>query len=1020
MVGYEDAPPSVAEQRESLRSRIIEAKNKYRIVFVGNFFQGPTGIVASLHRALSSVGHTVFKLDTTLHKTVLDRSSGAKGGYGPVFFRPEGVSKIFDSFDPHAIVFCAGGIVLDETGADFFSSRGIMTIGLTLSDPDVQESVIGHINNFDVHTTNAEFSYQRYLREGHSNTLLMPFGIDRSFILRDVAPAKELRADAICIGHAEGRPDRHAVMVPLSKRVNVKTYGSGWPIEGSEPVSGDRLLQAAKEGSVHVNFPATRAGFTNVKCGVFETIGAGAILATSRFDEMARLFSYESEIVGYEDADDLGDTLERLLENPDEMELIRRRGFRRLIDEHLYEQRWLQVFESIENSLRGNGDLFASKQEQNFRRFLETVDGRPRNIIISGYFGARNRGDDILLEALSRRLKENIPAANVIAASVNQLVVERDQGIQAFKRTDPWASDRYASEATGLILGPGGLWHDYTIQAAGGVAGIFTGATMSPSHMAQLPLMVKAHGGEFHVHGMGVGPLSDNAAKAAIRLTGSLAKSITVRDAESANLLSDIDSEWSAKPVVSPDIAYTLPLPEGLADLADEPTVDDDKYLVVNVRPFKDDLESLESIRDAVFEFASANGLRVIGVPMQPIDEATMTEWASDERVPFEMFPQDETYERFIDVIRSAAAVVSMRLHLNLFAHRLGKNPVGIVYDPKLAGHFAQLGRGEFAVPMPVSSFELSDRLRRVYESPVQTSDTRARIRDLEEQANGALKNLCDSFASADPKLPDSGSMIQEAPKPEKVKAPLTPWPSNENLALNSAVVSARNTLDGDRPVPHLYRVGAAGATFQLDVRAPLAGDTVEWAMKIPYGDAPGSRLELWIKQRYAEKRKFAGRIAYEVAVNGKVLFSQDVTDWQPRNTVWIGCSRPAPGDDTNDSEYFEVVVRLKALRNCENWNWGKATAMTVEAARIQPWTPAGDLVWGSSSPYARNERLLANATPIVEHAGSNESTIAKDETADSADGLDVTTGGSSTEVVQAPAGDSYETGSRSPWWRFW
>ena len=31
-------PPSIAEQKDALRREVIEAPNRYRIVFVGNFF----------------------------------------------------------------------------------------------------------------------------------------------------------------------------------------------------------------------------------------------------------------------------------------------------------------------------------------------------------------------------------------------------------------------------------------------------------------------------------------------------------------------------------------------------------------------------------------------------------------------------------------------------------------------------------------------------------------------------------------------------------------------------------------------------------------------------------------------------------------------------------------------------------------------------------------------------------------------------------------------------------------------
>ncbi|WP_137824765.1 polysaccharide pyruvyl transferase family protein [Brevibacterium sp. 2SA] len=1015
--------PSVDEQREELRTAVFEAPRKYRIVFVGNFFQGPTGIVASLHRGLVNVGHTVFKFDTAVHKNFLDKSSGAKGGYGPVFFRPHAVERIFEVFAPQVIVFCAGGIVLDSDAAEYFRDRDVLTIGLTLSDPDVQDSVIDYVGNYDVHTTNAKLSLERYRREGHTNTVLMPFGIDRSFVLRDVAPAPELRADAICIGHAEGRPDRHEVMVPLAERVAVRTYGSGWPLPNSESVSGDKLLQAAKAGSVHVNFPATRAGFTNVKCGVFETIGAGAILATTRFDEMADLFSYGDEIIGYTGAEDLGDTLVSLIADPDRMEQIRRRGFKRLVTEHLYEQRWLSLFEEIETSLSGKSSLIETRSAQRFTKMLEGTRDRPRNIIISGYFGARNRGDDILLDALANRITAAVPDAKIVAAAVNQQVVEREQGIQAFKRTDLWVSEHYASEATGLILGPGGLWHDYTIQAAGGVAGIFTGATLSPAHLAQLPLMVKAHGGRFHIHGMGVGPLADPAAKAAIRLTGSLADSTTVRDQGSLDLLNEVATDWPNPPSISPDVAYSLPLPE--AETTSTPRSEQhDRYIVVNVRPFRDDADSLETIRSVVFGAAAARNWRVVGVPMQPIDETTMAQWAEHSPVPFSILPQDVPYEKFLEVLRDASAIVSMRLHLNLFAHRLGKNPVGIAYDPKLVGHFEQLGREAAVVPMPVQAETLTRIVNQGIDHPAQTARVSERVRRAEDDAIASLDALCRDLASAPVRVPDSSSMVHEPSRASNAAKPRSAWPQEEGLALTKAEVSGRNSLDSSREVPVSHRVGHTGSTFFMDVRAPVAGDSAEWRYSVPFGDNPGLRIELWIKQKYAEKRRFAGRIAYEVLVNGTLLFAQDVTDWQPRNSVWIAARRPTVDAGANEPT-VEITIRLKAMRNCEDWNWGKATALTIEAARALRWEPTGDLLWGASSPFANVDRPLANVRTFESDNSQNDVDSTLTGPQKEIDAVVVNDARVASSHIEKPTSgedvnESAVVAPQRPWWKFW
>ena len=71
----------------------------------------------------------------------------------------------------------------------------------------------------------------------------------------------QFEADVICLGHANNRPDRNAMMTALAQRFDVRTYGRGWEIPNSETVAGEQMVQALKAGRIHVNFPLTRAGF---------------------------------------------------------------------------------------------------------------------------------------------------------------------------------------------------------------------------------------------------------------------------------------------------------------------------------------------------------------------------------------------------------------------------------------------------------------------------------------------------------------------------------------------------------------------------------------------------------------------------------------------------------------------------------------------------------------------------------------------------------------------------------------
>ena len=75
----------------------------------------------------------------------------------------------------------------------------------------------------------------------------------------------------------------------LAKKFKVKVYGNGWQLPNAKPVRGYQMLQASRYGRIHINFAQTRAGYTNVKCGVFESIASGScFMYKQQFEEIGK------------------------------------------------------------------------------------------------------------------------------------------------------------------------------------------------------------------------------------------------------------------------------------------------------------------------------------------------------------------------------------------------------------------------------------------------------------------------------------------------------------------------------------------------------------------------------------------------------------------------------------------------------------------------------------------------------------------------------------------------------------
>ncbi|GAA1118993.1 polysaccharide pyruvyl transferase family protein [Citricoccus alkalitolerans] len=425
----------------------------------------------------------------------------------------------------------------------------------------------------------------------------------------------------------------------------------------------------------------------------------------------------------------------------------------------------------------------------------------PRTVLFSGYYGAGNRGDELLLDTLVSHLQDTLPGFHPVVAGSKPAAVEREHGLQSLARADLEAGEEYAERASSLVLGPGGHWHDYSIELAGGAAGIVRGAHVSPAHMAQLPLLVCAYGGAVHVRGMGVGPLTDPAARAAVNLTGRLARTITVRDPESAEVLEPMSETWPARVEVSPDVVYGLTLPA--PGTGTVPEALPDRYLAVNLRPWSDHPDQRRELHQILIDAAQSHGLGIVGVPMQATDEAALqdlveTAEKSGSRVAVTVVPTGIDLPSLLEVLRGAEALAAMRLHANLLMHRLRRPTVGLVYDPKVGSHFAELGRSGYALDLAVAGADLRGILDQVLRDTELPLATRAHVDGLEERARGELDRLTEALASDPLRIPDPAWVRYPAPAARKPppKAPAaTTTPATENRA-TSETATAKPTRE--------------------------------------------------------------------------------------------------------------------------------------------------------------------------------------------------------------------------------
>jgi polysaccharide pyruvyl transferase CsaB len=601
------------------------------------------------------------------------------------------------------------------------------------------------------------------------------------------------------MGNAVRRPDRIETMESVSRAVeSVKMYGNGWKIPGIKPVTGIRQMQAMREGRVHVNFPRTLAGFTNIKCGVFESVASGGVLTTQRFDEMERYFAYGEEIIGYIDAEDLAEQLRKLLKEPERLESMRRAAFARLAAEHLYEHRWLDFFEELEHRVFVEPKHLAAERAALCQSRLSGTTNRKRRLVVSGYYGAGNIGDELILRAIADNVAAPDDPYQLIVAAYDADAVMRTHGIQAFPRVNLPRAQSEVAAATSLILGGGGLWHDYTFAPAGGLLAMFTDNLSAITGYSKLPLLAKVYSRPFHVFGMGVGPMTDPNAREYTRFLARQADSVAVRDEGSRALLESIDA-WDVPVDVFPDPVFALDIsdaeiPEALRQFTRMGPV-----IGVNLRPWSKGNEEqfLDRISDILRDIAVEHQCMLVGIPFQPPHDTQVLQAVFDklphgvERMVLDM-PLTHNPVAVAGAIKHCSALIAMRFHACLLALRTDVPAVGLAYDPKVSSLFEQVGCPELALPLDSKADTIKAALKNVLDSADNhKSRIRPRVSELEQRARlgfEQLRTLLDRAPTATTPL-----LTGSSPSPSRVREDLQAKIKQAQKRLNAKKQELKN-----------------------------------------------------------------------------------------------------------------------------------------------------------------------------------------------------------------------------------
>jgi polysaccharide pyruvyl transferase CsaB len=288
-------------------------------------------------------------------------------------------------------------------------------------------------------------------------------------------------------------------------------------------------------------------------------------------------------------------------------------------------------------------------------------------VLISGYYGAGNVGDEALLSGLITGLRARGFEPAVLSA--DPPATRALHGVAAFDRVKGLIPALLSTRA--LISGGGGLLQDVT-------------SARSLTYYLTTMRTALRLGKRVVVYGQSLGPLSSAGKDRVARTLRDVP--LAVRDAESVA----IAKELGLSCVMVADPALLLPVPTDL------PPADRAGPVVLVPRG---DQDVLNSALEALAVRLAEEEVPLVAAAFHPAQDAGAA-LSLARLVPGLEVRDASTPEAALRALAGARYVVSVRLHGCILAARLEIGFAGLSYDPKVRGFLAQAAAPSFQRPV--------------------------------------------------------------------------------------------------------------------------------------------------------------------------------------------------------------------------------------------------------------------------------------------------------------------------------
>ncbi|HEY1654060.1 MAG TPA: polysaccharide pyruvyl transferase CsaB [Candidatus Tumulicola sp.] len=291
-------------------------------------------------------------------------------------------------------------------------------------------------------------------------------------------------------------------------------------------------------------------------------------------------------------------------------------------------------------------------------------------VLISGYYGFGNLGDEALLEIIVRRIRARFPGVDVEVLSASPGLTAAAFDVIGSPRW-PWRAVREAVGRADVVISGGG--------------GLLQNATSLRSLLYYAGVVREAIRGNRRtmIFAQSIGPL-DRWGRAVVRRFCRGLRRATVRDERSRELFHALVPDTPVDRTADPVFLYDLNASD--CDLAaDGLGPESGPYAVVSVRKIPGLKAGSAAIARAVDRLAREHGVRAAFLPLGGAGDAEVSTAIIRACESAPVLLPECPLPKAAAILRGARVVVGMRLHALVLAARFGVPFLAIPYDPKVS-----------------------------------------------------------------------------------------------------------------------------------------------------------------------------------------------------------------------------------------------------------------------------------------------------------------------------------------------